>query len=751
MGSEISGKGFNIIAVGLPGSGRTTLTREFLERKAAKEAVPSDWCYVNNFSNPRCPQALELPPGKAVALRDDLNSLIHQVKLAIPEAFKTEEYAREQERLTAALNEFKETESNRLQSLAKKYNFVIARTPFGYTLLPALEGQPLKPEDLEKLTQEQRQKLHQLQERLEEELKKSLSSIREMEKATQEKVQELDKRTAHFVVDPLIDELKTEYQGLDEVIAYLEAVQVDIVDNVDQFRAQEARASSSPGGQSWETRYTVNVIVDNSQMAGALVIVESHPTYHNLIGRIEHEFVMGVARTDFTMIRPGALHRANGGYLIVPARDVLLNPYAWEGLKRVLRDGCIRIAELGAQLGLIPTPTLEPEPIPVNTKVILIGTPVLYYLLRANDEDFPKLFKVRADFATVMDRTPDTEREYALFVKAVVDDNQLPSFDNTAVARIVEYGSRLAEDKNKLSTRFGKIADLIREAAYWAQKEGVEQVTGEAVECAIQESIYRNNLIEERIQEMIQSETILIDVRGEKLGQVNALSIALMGDYAFGRPSRVTASVYPGRGGVVDIERQAELGGPIHTKGVLIISGLLGHRYGQQKQLSLSASLTFEQTYEEVEGDSASAAEFFALLSALAEVPLNQEIAVTGSVNQHGQIQPVGGINEKIEGFFTTCKLKGLTGGQGVIIPKGNVRHLMLRQEVVQAVSQGKFHIWPISTIDEGIQLLTGMEPGEMDEEGTYPPGTFNRAIVDRLEKFAKAVEPPTKEEMEGK
>jgi predicted ATP-dependent protease len=478
----------------------------------------------------------------------------------------------------------------------------------------------------------------------------------------------------------------------------------------------------------------------------------------------------------------------------------LINPYAWEGLKRVLRDGEIRIVELGQQLGLVSTVTLDPEPLPLNVKVVLVGTPILYYLLRAYDEDFAKLFKVRAEFASTMERTQETENEYSLFVKSVVDDNHLPPFDRTAIARIIEHSARMADDQGKLSTRFGKIADLIREAAYWAtqmskdanqqisktanlqnnesanqrpisasaesgmisekkktkRKKALEQagnqqsaiinhplvVTGEAVKRAIEESIYRSNLVEERLQELFADGTLMIDLSGRVTGQVNALSVYLLGDYAFGRPSRVTAVAYAGKGGVVDIERQAKLGGPVHTKGILILGGLLGARYGRKQPLSLTASLTFEQSYDEVEGDSASAAELFALLSAISDIPLRQDRAMTGSVNQRGQIQAIGGVNEKIEGFYLTCKTKGLTGEQGVIIPLSNVTSLMLRDEVVQAVEAGMFHVWPVHTIEEGIRLLTDMEPGEPGADGAFPEGSFNRAVMDRLAEFAKAAEP---------
>jgi len=439
---------------------------------------------------------------------------------------------------------------------------------------------------------------------------------------------------------------------------------------------------------------------------------------------------------------------------------LLINAYAWEGLKRTLRDGEIRIIELGQQLGLLSTATLEPEPIPLRLKVVLVGTPLLYYLLRAYDEDFAKLFKVRAEFATTMERNPDAEHEYGLFVKSVVMDNKLPAFDRTAIARIIEHSSRMAEDQGKLSTRFGKISDLVREAAYWARKtaenapggEGGSEilVTAASVQRAIDETIYRSNLVEERIQEMIQEGTLLISVSGSDTGQANALSIAFLGDYAFGRPNRVTAVAFPGKGGVVDIERQAKLGGPIHTKGILILSGLLGGRYGKGGPLNLSASLTFEQTYDEVEGDSASAAEFYALLSTIAEIPLRQDRAVTGSINQRGQIQAIGGVNEKIEGFFTTCKAFGLTGEQGVIIPAGNVKNLMLRSEVVSAVEQGQFHIWPIHRFEEGLPLLTGHEAGERLEDGSYPPGSINHAVLQRLAEFARHLEPPA-EKAQGK
>lgn len=755
LGAEVSGPGYNTFVLGLPGSGRTTLSREYLERKAASEPVPDDWCYVNNFENPRRPRALRLPAGRAVELRKDIQDLVSRCQKDIARVFESDEYTQARDRLLSETKRNQEAEFMRLQGYVEKYNFVILRTPFGFVLTPAVEGKPLKPEELEKLSEEQRAKLSQLQAKLTEEVEKAINRIRELEKAAAQQISELNERTVLFVLSPLMEALKNKYEGIESVLSHLEAIQADIVANVERFRGGEGGGEAAQVAQrEWLRRYEVNVLVDNTGLKGAPVILESHPSYTNLLGRIEHEVIMGASRTDFTMIYPGALHRANGGYLLIPARDLLINPYAWEGLKRVLRDGEIRIVELGQQLGLLSTVTLEPEPIPLNVKVVLIGTPLLYYLLRFYDEDFAKLFKVRAEFATLMERTPETEYEYGLFVKSVVLDNRLPPFDRSAVARIIEYSSRMAEDQNKLSTRFGKISDLIREAAYWARKESLSAaqgqaseastplvVTARAVERAIEESIYRSNLIEERIQEMIADGTILIDTQGRAVGQVNALSVVLLGDYAFGRPSRITAAVFAGKGGVVDIERQAKLGGPVHTKGVLILSGLLGARYGRGQPLSLSASLTFEQSYDEVEGDSASAAEFFALLSAIAGIPLRQDRAVTGSINQRGQIQAIGGVNEKIEGFFAVCKAKGLNGEQGVIIPASNVNNLMLRDEVVQAVENAQFHIWAVHTFEEAIPLLTDLEAGELQPDGTYPEGTFNRAVVDQLAALAKAAE----------
>lgn len=740
MGSAIQGPGYNVFVLGIPGSGRTSLVLDFLRKQAAQEPTPPDLAYVYNFAEPKRPHALRFPPGQATAFAEDMDRLIQTCRQEIPRAFQSDTYRKERDRLTEELKQRQEAEFTRLQALVSKYNFALVQTPFGFLLVPAVEGRPLKPEEIEKLDPEKRAKLDELQKRLEEEVKKTIRKVRQMEQETRQAIEQLDRRTTAFVVEHLVEALQEKYREVEGVSAYLDQVREDILANAQPFRQQAEQSDESAQGawDLWARRYKVNVLVDNSGLQGAPVVLEHHPSYANLLGRIEHEVVMGATRTDHTLIRAGALHRADGGYLVLPARDVLLLPYAWEGLKRALREGKVRIIELSSELGLLSTITLEPEPLPLNTKVVLIGTPLLYYLLQQYDEDFAKLFKVRAEFAVDMPRTPETEREYALFAKAVQQAHDLPPLEAEAVARLIEHGARLAGDQEKLSTRFGPIADLIREAAYWAGQNGHATITAADIRRAEKEQIYRANYLEEHFREMIRNGTLRIATEGQVTGQINGLSVILLGDYAFGQPTRITATAYPGRGEVVNIEQQAELSGPIHTKGVLILGGYLGQQYGHLGPLSLTARLTFEQSYEGVEGDSASAAELIALLSAIAQVPLRQDVAITGAIDQHGNIQAIGGVNEKIEGFFAVCRERGLTGEQGVIIPRANQRHLMLRDEVVEAVRQGQFHIWAVDTVDEAIALLTGMEPGQRGEDGTFPEGTFHHAVEQRLEAFAQ-------------
>jgi lon-related putative ATP-dependent protease len=714
FGASMASHGFNLFALGQTGSGKTTLIREYLERRAASEPVPDDLCYVNNFADARRPLPLRLPAGLAARFKQDIDALVDELKVAIPRAFDSQEYSTQRDKIVQGVEERRREELTRMEQLVEKAGFQLLKGPGGLLLAPAPGGKPLTDQDLEQLAPEDREKVDRARERLQREIEDRLRVLRDLEKDARAAMRALDKEAAAGATRHAIDDLRARYGEQPAVLSYLEALQEDVLEHIAEFRkGKETEAPPlpiplPPGTDQPFARYEVNVLVDNSRLRGAPVLVESNPTYLNLTGRIEHQATWGGIYTNHTMIKAGALHRANGGYLIVPARECLLNPFAWEGLKRALKDRELRIEQAGAQIGIASAATLDPEPVPLNAKVVLIGSPQLYYLLYAYDEDFQKLFKVKADFTTRMDRTPESEHAYALFVATITQQEKSAPFDRGAVARVIDYGSRAAADQDQLSTRFGDIADLIREAAHRAAGDSRSAVTAEDVRAAEEARRYRQNLLEERLQESILKGTVLLETTGAAVGRVNGLSVLSMGDYAFGHPARITATVAPGRRGVVSIEREVELSGPIHGKGVLILSGYLLRRYGQTGHLSLSASLVFEQSYSLVEGDSASLAELCVLLSAVAETPLRQDVAVTGSVNQHGQVQPVGGVAEKIEGFFDVCRARGFTGAQGVLIPAANRRHLMLRDDVVEAVRAGQFHVWAAEQVDEALELLTG-------------------------------------------
>ncbi len=737
LGRAVRGRGFNVFVLGLPGSGRTSLVLDFLREQARQEPTPPDLVYVYNFKAPRRPRALRFPPGRARAFAADMDALVRACRRALRKTFQSEKYQQSRERIQQEVQRKQEETFQAMQQKAKEAGFALMQTPMGFLLVPVKDDRPVK---LEELPEEERTRLEQARKQLEEEVKKTLRRLRQLERKGRKAEEKLEAQVAAHAVEHLFEEMKEKYADVEGVAAYLDQVQEDVVENRGMFLREFTDQAQEEQWRYWARRYKVNVLVDNGDLEGAPVVMENHPSYPNLLGRIEHEVIMGVTRTDHTLIQPGALHRAAGGYLVLPARDVLLHPYAWEGLKRALREERIRIIELAAEMGILSTVTLEPEPMPLETKVVLIGTPLLYYLLRLYDEDFAKLFKVRAEFAPDMPRTPETEQEYALFARSVQARYDLPPLDASAVARLVELGSRLAEHQERLTTRFGLLADLLREAAYWAEQNGRTTITEADLRQAEAERIYRANYVEERIRESILEGTLRVQLEGRAVGQINGLAVHFLGDYAFGRPVRITATAYPGRGEVVDIEKQAELGDPIHTKGVLILGGYLGKQYAALGPLNLTARLTFEQSYSPVEGDSASAAELLALLSAIAQVPLRQDVAITGSVDQHGNIQAIGGVNEKIEGFFAVCKARGLTGTQGVVIPKANERHLMLRDEVVDAVRQGRFHVWSVEHIDEAIELFTGMPAGTAQEDGTFPEGTFHHAVVRGLQAFAQQV-----------
>ena len=752
FGATIESKGYNIFVLGQPGSGRHSLVLEALRRRAAEAPVPSDWCYVHNFDEPRRPRALELPSGRATEFRDDMQELIEDVDREITRAFDSDEYS---ERREETVREFRERRSAQLQELEREIQeagLAIGRGPAGLIVAPARDGEVLPPQEYQQLPPEEREQIDRRRQEMQEKLDDVMRRGQRIEKEARQRVAELDREVAQFAVGGLFEDIRAQYEGLEQVLDYLEQVREDIVDNQGIFRAEHGEEQAPEGvpralpalgapdaPQSPYNRYAVNVLISHGDEDGAPVVFESKPTIENLTGDVEHISYMGALLTDFTMIKEGALHRANGGYLVVDALAILTRPFAWEALKRALKEQEICPESVREHLRLISTVSLEPEPIPLRVKVALVGTPMVYYLLHAHDEEFRKLFKVKADFNLQMDRTDDAARRYAEFIAACCHREGLPHFAPDAVALVAEEGARLAGDQGKLSTLFIDVADLVREAAYWAQHGGQSVVRAAHVRQAADEGVFRANRIEQRLLELIEQGTLMVQVAGAVVGQVNGVAVLPLGDYAFGKPTRITARSFLGKPGVISIDREADMAGPIHNKASLILGGYLGEKFAVDHPLSAAVTLAFEQVYEEVEGDSAAAAELYALLSTLGEVALRQDLAVTGSVNQHGQIQAVGGINQKIEGFFRACRLLGLTGTQGVIIPAANVRHLMLREEVLEAMAEGRFHVYAAATVDEAVELLTGMPLGERDAEGRFAEGALGALVAQRLEAMAEA------------
>ncbi len=742
FGLAIQEHGFNIYVAGYPGTGRTTTVERFLEQVARGKAVPDDWCYVARFDDPYRPRALRLPAGQGRELQAAIRRLLEQVRQEIPRAFEGEAYAGRRDGTVRRFQAQRDELIARLNASAQEKGFVIQTTQEGFLTIPLKDGKPYTEEEFGALPAEQQQEITKRREEVQEQLRVTLRQLRALDKSAGEALQELDRQEARRTLDQLLEEPRERFAGLAEVLSYLDEMQEDIVRNLGQFRGspqEQPPALSMLGGPNLAMRkYEVNVLVDNSGLRGAPVVSEPNPTYNGLFGRMEKESQFGALYTDYTLIRQGSLHRANGGYLVLPVEELLRNLFSWDSLKRALRNRQIAIEEAGERLGYMTTKSLQPDPIPLEVKIVLIGSPALYQLLQSADEDFTELFRVKAEFDTRMDRTVENIQHYACFAAAICQEKGMKHMDRSGLLRLVEYGSRLADDQGKLSTRFGELTGVIREAIFYAVQDDAPFVSAAHVRKAIEEKVYRSNLIHERVRELIAQGTILIDVAGQKVGQVNGLRVVGLGDVSFGQPSRITASIGLGREGIVDIEREARLGGPIHSKGVMILSGYLAGKYAHDKPLSLSARLVFEQSYSGVEGDSASSAELYALLSNLADLPVQQGIAVTGSVNQKGQVQAIGGVNEKIEGFFEVCQALGLTGTQGVIIPASNARHLMLKEEVVEAVAAGQFHIWTVETIDDGMTILTGVEAGERRADGTYKRGTINYRVDRRLRQMAE-------------
>ncbi len=747
FGLEIGTVGYNLFIAGAPGSGRESTILDYLARVAEGRPTPGDWVYVYNFREPDRPNALRLPAGVGTQFKTDMDEFVAAATQEISRAFESEEYERRRRDAISGIAQERERLTEALKEFAQERGFALEFTPVGVVTVPLYRGQPLSGEDLQRLPSEQRDAIEQRAKEIREETAGVQRQLRQLEKQVGEQVRELDRETATFAVGHLLDDLREKYRELSEVLEYLADVENDIPDHLRDFRP-EAADEESPVAQlqtlereSHLTRFAVNVIVDNAQTQGVPIEVERNPTYYNLAGRIDYRSAFGTMVTDFRQIKAGALHRANGGFLVLDMLDMLRQPFTWDALKRALLSGEVRIENLSEQFSTIPTATLRPEPIPIDLKVVLLGSPVVYHLLYQLDGDFRELFKVKAHFAPDMDWSDEHVTNYAAFIRRCVEDADLRHFGTSAVARVVEHGARLRDDQRRLSTRLLDISDLVAEASFWAGKNGHEVVRADDVDRAIEKKDYRSNLVEERIHELISDGTLMIDVSGERVAQVNGLAVLDLGDYVFAKPSRVTARVSLGRGMVESIERSIELSGPIHSKGFMILSGYLAGTYAQELPLAVRATITFEQAYDEVEGDSASSTELYALLSALSDLPLKQGIAVTGSVNQHGDIQAVGEVTRKIEGFYAVCKAKGFTAEQGVIIPKANVSNLMLDDELVEACDAGTFHIWAISTIDEGIEILSGRPAGVRQPDGTFSRDSVHRLVEERLREYAERLQ----------
>ncbi|MBZ0094129.1 MAG: AAA family ATPase [Sulfuricella sp.] len=736
FGAGIRREGYNLFVLGPAGMGKRSMVQQVLEQRARDERQPSDWCYINNFSQPHQPQALRLPSGKGAELRRHMAQLVEDLRAAIPALFESDEYRAKTEAIQEAFNKRREQAFKEVGDEAEKQEIVLLRTPDGFAFAPTHNHEVIPPNEYEKLPEEEKQRVEAVIAGLQERLEKILRQMPQWRKERHEQVKQLNRETTLSAVVHLVNELRDAYADLPEVLKYLDLVQQDVVENADDFRKQEESATFA--GMTVVThqtfhRYQVNALVTHGATPGAPIVSEDNPTYSNLVGRVEHTAQFGALVTDFTMIKPGALHRANGGYLLLDVRKVLVQPFAWEALKRALQSREIRIESLGQMYSLVSTVSLEPEPIPLDTKVVLFGDRLFYYLLQEYDPEFDELFKVAADFEDRIERSVDTHLLYARLISTLTRKEGLQPFDRGAVARVIEHSARLAGDAQRLSTHMRSVADLLLEADYWSREAGHEVVDAASVQQAIDTRIHRLDRLRARLYEEILRDTLMIATEGAVAGQVNGLSVIELGEFAFAQPTRITATTRLGEGELVNIEREVKLSGAIHSKGVLILSSFLAARYARNQPLALSASLVFEQSYGIVEGDSASLAELCALLSNLADAPIRQSLAVTGSVNQFGQVQAIGAVNEKIEGFFDICASRGLTGEQGVLIPAANVKHLMLRRDVVEAAELGRFHIYAVENVDQAIALLTGVPAGEADASGKYPEGSVNRRVAARL------------------
>ncbi len=752
FGIKMEKDGYNLFVLGSHGMGKYTMVRQYLEQQAKNAPSPSDWCYVHNFQHPHKPVALELPAGRGVIFRRDVNHLLEDLRTSLPIAFEAKEYQARIQEIEDKFEKNREQSFLELQANAEKSHIAIIRSASGFMFAPIKNGKPVPPKDFKELSNEEKEKYQASIVSIQKKMENFIYQVPELRRDTNEKIKQLNEEVAAYAVGHLIERIKDKYKDLPAVVGYLNCFENDVIDNVEEFRHSEHATNLFGMPEDVEKvflRYSVNLLVDNNQSTGAPVIYEDNPMYNNLVGRIEHTSHIGTLVTDFTLIKPGALHLANGGFLILDIRKLLQQPYAWEGLKRAIYSKQIRIQSLAELFSLVSTVSLEAEPIPINLKIVLLGDRILYYLLFEYDSDFAELFKIAADFEEEIERTFENDMLYAQMIATIGKKEKLLPFSAHAIARTIEYSSRQANDSSKLTTHMLSIVDLMRESDQWCREMDDSVVTDIHVQRAIDTQIRRLDRLREKIQEEIHSGTILIDTEQDTVGQVNGLSVISLGSFSFGLPTRITATARIGDGKVIDIFREVELGGAIHSKGVLTLSAFLSSRFGSERPLSFSASITFEQSYGKVEGDSASVGELCALMSTLANTPVKQSLAVTGSVNQLGQVQAIGGVNEKIEGFFYTCQKRGLTGKQGVLIPASNVKNLMLEKDVVEAAEKGEFHIYAVETIDDAISLLTGIEAGVRDKSGQYPENSINKKIEDRLKELETIITNLKKERTE--
>lgn len=766
FGLSMNAPGYNIFVLGPQGTGKSTYTQAAVSKLAGKAPVPSDWCYINNFSEWDKPLAISLPAGKGKEFQKDMDKLIVNLTVYIPKAFEGSNFQQQKDSLIQKVNEKMSALLRKIEKIATDAGFGIQQSGQKILLIPLKDNKLITPDEYKELPVEKREEIDLVRTKIASVIDDKIRDGQIAQRKAEEQAIELEKQTAYLAAEPLVNQLKEKYKDITEIVEYLDKILKDAAENHgifneassvmgdefvvdtqdgtetddDEDNIFDSKILESKDSKNPFTRYKVNLFVNNENTVGAPVVIESNPHYYNLFGKIEYKSHMMTTMTDFTMIKAGALQRANGGYLILQAKDLVMDPYAWDALKKALKYKQAMVENIGEQSRFIPTVTLKPQPIPLNVKVILVGSHYYYYLL-SSDEDFKKLFKVNVNFDVEMNRTPENIQNYISFIGSMCERENLKHLNCPAMSKVIEFGSRLADNQNKLSTRFNVVSEIIYEASALAESDKSDYVGVRHVEMAIENRKYRSNMIEEKMQQQILDKKVLIDTDGSVVGQVNGLSVMNSSGYSFGLPSRITARTYSGREGIINIERETEMSGNIHSKGVLTLNGYLGGKFAQEKQLGLTAQVTFEQLYGGVEGDSASSTELYAILSSLSGVPIKQSLAVTGSVNQMGEIQPIGGVNEKIEGFFDICSLKGLTGEQGVIIPESNVDNLMLKDEVIDAVKSNMFHIYSVKKIEEGIELLTGVPAGELNDFGEYPKDTIFYLANQKLSEYSRVLE----------